>query len=85
MWLLGNLYLVAAALVDLLSVSNNYAFLRHKPENGSLMDALGPWPYYIFAMQGVALIVFMLFDMPFWRGRRRRAREAASAADPDRN
>lgn len=69
----GNLYLVAAGLVDLISVENNYGFLRSKPGSGSMMDALGPWPIYILSMQAVALLVFTLFDMPFWRGRKRRA------------
>ena len=75
-FVLANLYLVVAALVDLLSVENNYGFLRSKPVNGSLMDGLGPWPFYIFAMQGIALLVFVLFDLPFWRGRRRLAAES---------
>ena len=74
-FILANGYLVVAALVNLLSVKNNYGFLRSKPASGSLMDALGPWPIYIVSMQVLALLVFILFDLPFWRGRRRRARE----------
>ena len=74
-WIYANAYLALAALVTLLSVHNNYAFVRSKPENGSLMDMLGPWPYYIFAMQALALLVFILFDLPFWRGRKRAAAE----------
>ena len=72
-FILGNGYLVIAGIVNLLT-GQNYGFLRSKPANGSLMDALGPWPIYIFAMQGLALLVFILFDMPFWRGRRKRMR-----------
>ena len=82
-FLLGYVYLAVASVVDLMSVSNNYGFLRHKPENGSLMDVLGPWPVYIFAMQGLALVVFTIFDMPFWRGRRRRQREVRAAVEAD--
>ena len=70
-FILGNVYLVTAALVNLLSVHNNYGFLRSKPENGSAIDVLGPWPIYIFAMQGIALLIFIIFAMPFWRGRKR--------------
>ncbi|MGI9240120.1 MAG: TIGR02206 family membrane protein, partial [Verrucomicrobiales bacterium] len=77
----ANVYAVVAGLVNLLSVDNNYGFLRKKPDSGSMLDALGPWPIYLFWMELVALVVFVLFDMPFWRGRRRRARlEAAGQA-----
>ena len=69
----ARVVLVAAGLVDLISVENNYGFLRSKPGSGSMMDALGPWPIYILSMQAVALLFFTLFDMPFWRGRKRRA------------
>ncbi|MFT4547935.1 MAG: putative integral membrane protein (TIGR02206 family) [Verrucomicrobiales bacterium] len=79
-FILANLYLFVAAIVDLMSVENNYGFLRSKPENGSLMDALGPWPFYIFAMQGLALVVFILFDLPFWRGRKKHASVAVPPA-----
>ena len=75
-----NFYAVVAGCVNLLSVHNNYGFLRKKPESGSMLDALGPWPIYLLWMELVALLVFVLFDMPFWRGRRARLREAGAPA-----
>ena len=80
-FLFGYVYLAVAGVVNLMSERNNYGFLRSKPENGSLMDALGPWPFYLFALQGVALLVFTLFDLPFWRGRRKRMRLIREAAE----
>jgi hypothetical integral membrane protein (TIGR02206 family) len=45
----------------------DYFFLRAKPANPSLLDYLGPWPWYILSTEGVALILFMLLYMPVWR------------------
>jgi hypothetical integral membrane protein (TIGR02206 family) len=78
----ANIYALVAGSVNLLSVHNNYGFLREKPESGSMLDALGPWPIYLFWMEVVALLVFVLFDMPFWRGRRRREAKALAGESP---
>ena len=63
-------YVVVAALVDL-TTGANYAFLRAKPVNASLMDKLGPWPWYVLGLHAVGYSAMILLDMPFWRGRRR--------------
>ncbi len=66
-----QVYMVVALGVNGLTGAN-YGFLRSKPEQGSLLDALGPWPYYIFGLQFLALILFTLLDLPFRRSRRSR-------------
>ena len=37
----------------------NYMFLRGKPYNGSLLDFLGPYPWYILSLETVAFIMFI--------------------------
>lgn len=61
---LTNIYLVFIAGFNLL-VDGNYLFICHKPENGSIMDAMGPWPWYILVLEVVAVISFYIYYAPF--------------------
>ncbi len=63
-WLAANALLLAAGLVNLLT-GGNYLFVARKPEFPSLIDYLGPWPWYIVSLQGVALAVFVLVYLPY--------------------
>lgn len=55
----------AFALLINTVLKTNFAFASHVPENPSLIDHLGPWPVYLFSMQGLALIFFLLLALPF--------------------
>ena len=59
----------------------NYMYLRAKPVDGSLMNALGPWPWYI---AGTAAIGFAMLLVLYWIAGllRRRPPAAAGAAAP---
>ena len=59
-------YQVTALLINAI-LKTNFAFASHVPHNPSLIDHLGPWPIYLFAMQGLALIFFLLLALPFRR------------------
>lgn len=47
-------------------LGTNFAFASRPPDNPSLIDYLGPWPAYLFAIQGLALLSFFLLVLPFW-------------------
>ncbi|NEY71853.1 TIGR02206 family membrane protein [Bacillus mesophilus] len=44
----------------------NYMFLARKPSNPSLLDYLGPYPYYILTLEAAAVFFFTLLYLPFW-------------------
>ena len=63
-------YLIFAMVVNA-SLGTNFAFAAAPPPNPSLIDHLGPWPWYLVAMQPLALMFFLLLSLPFlWHPRR---------------
>jgi len=70
-----NAYALAVGAFDL-AFGANYMYLREKPAAGSLLDLLGPWPWYVLAGDLVALGVLWLLHLPFRRA------PALPAAEP---
>ncbi len=62
--------LLAGALNAVLGT--NYGFLCRKSPNPSLLDVLGPWPWYLLALWLLALALYSLLWLPFARTRDRR-------------
>lgn len=65
-----------AAIVGGLNVllGTNYGFLADKPPTASVMDHLGPWPWYLGSLWLLALLLYSALYLPFWVRRRREAR-----------
>lgn len=53
-------------------LGTNYFYLRHKPLQPSIMDFLGPWPWYVAGLVGVGVVVCVICYLPFAFGGRRR-------------
>lgn len=45
----------------------NYGFLNAKPETGSILDLLGPWPWYLVPEVALLLVVWALMTAPWQR------------------
>ena len=62
--------LVLDAGINLVT-GGNYMYLRHAPGAHSLLDVIGPWPWYIVAAAALALVLFAILDLPFTVSRHR--------------
>jgi hypothetical integral membrane protein (TIGR02206 family) len=63
----ATVVVAAAAGIANLLTGGNYMWLREKPEAGSLLDYMGPWPWYILSAAVLALLLFTLLALPFRR------------------
>lgn len=80
-FVVGNLLLACAGVVNWL-VGGNYMYVSHKPETPTILDALGPWPWYIAGMEALGLLTMLLLYLPFARaGTRDNVRAPALEAE----
>jgi hypothetical integral membrane protein (TIGR02206 family) len=63
-----NVYAAGVGTVNAL-FGWNYGYLCRPPLRPSLIDYLGPWPWYILSLEGIALLIFCLLNLPFVIGR----------------
>lgn len=61
------------AFVFNLIVGTNYGYLNAKPAGGSILDLLGPWPWYVLFEIAIILVVWALLVWP-WARRDKRSR-----------
>lgn len=81
-FIITNLYALIIIPVNKLT-GGNYLFLSRKPSGGSIMDLLGPWPWYILSLEAVALTIFILLYLPFSRPTARARSGEASGIERD--
>ncbi|WP_332693038.1 TIGR02206 family membrane protein [Halalkalibacter lacteus] len=60
-----NVFALMAFLVNQ-ATGANYMFLARKPPNVSILDYLGPYPWYILSLELLAFIMFLLLYFPFF-------------------
>lgn len=73
-----NVYILAVGAINA-GLGSNYLFIMHKPETASLVDVLGPWPWYILAMEVIGFVNCLVLFAPFeWADRRRRRAPVAA-------
>jgi hypothetical integral membrane protein (TIGR02206 family) len=60
-----NLYMLFIVIINLV-LKSNYLYICQKPINPSLIDLLGPWPWYVLSLEGVSLTVFFVLYLPFF-------------------
>ena len=73
-----NLYALLILPVNKLT-GGNYLFLSWKPIGGSLIDLLGPWPWYLLSLEAVALLIYTLLYLPFAIGKSKPGNTGISA------
>jgi uncharacterized membrane protein YwaF len=53
-------------------LDSNYGYFNGKPSDGTVLDYLGPWPWYVLAEVVIVLVGWALVTLP-WVGWPRRA------------
>lgn len=72
-------YAVVVAGVDYVT-GGNYLFLRNLPPTHTLLDYMGPWPWYIGTLTVLAILAFTLLNLPFAQATRLPATAPASTS-----
>jgi hypothetical integral membrane protein (TIGR02206 family) len=66
----ANIYMLVVGVINWL-IGSNYLFIAHKPATASLIDVLGPWPFYILSLEAIGIVFCLLLYLPFairdWR------------------
>ncbi len=60
----AQVYIVSVHLINLL-LQSNYSYTVRKPEDPTILDLLGEWPWYIFWGEILMIALFLLLIIPF--------------------
>ena len=61
-----NVYAAGMCVVNIVA-GTNYFYLKHKPPSATLLDLLGPWPWYILLGEALAVVLLFLAYLPVAR------------------
>ena len=70
-FVIGNMYMILTLIINF-SIGSNYFYTRHKPSGGSVLDYFGPWPVYIIVVEILAVFLFILAYIPFYKQKNRK-------------
>ena len=59
-----TLFALLVGVIDA-ATGANYMYLRRKPDSATMLDLLGPWPFYIAWAALVAAALLLILDAPF--------------------
>lgn len=59
-----NIMAMVAFIVNIVT-GGNYMFVGAKPTNGSIIDFLGPYPWYILSLEVVVIVYFSILYLPY--------------------
>jgi hypothetical integral membrane protein (TIGR02206 family) len=65
-----QLYVLFVLLMNLI-IGSNYVYVLRKPPTASVLDYLGPWPWYLVVCELMALVLFVIVFLPVWLVERR--------------
>lgn len=72
---------MVAVMAFNVTTGTNYGYLNGKPGSGSLLDLLGPWPWYVVSEVVLVSAVWALITLP-WTAAGRRAAAGDAARSP---
>jgi hypothetical integral membrane protein (TIGR02206 family) len=69
-WAVLRVYALTVGLLAIDALANlvtngNYMYLRSTPGVRSVLNLMGPWPWYIVGAAVLALVLFLILDAPF--------------------
>lgn len=63
-FIISQFYVLSTVIINYFA-GTNYGYLTKKPPGPSILDFLGPWPFYIAGIELIGIVIYILLYMPF--------------------